>query len=274
MQVSIQQRRAEAGFTLVELAIVLVIIGLIIGGVLVGQDMIKGAEVRATAGQFEKYSAATNAFKDKYMAIPGDMNTVQASQFGVTNNTATERPGAAGQSDANGLLEACGVGVKAIGCETALFWSDLSWASLIDGSFITTTGGSAVTAITTIAIPQWLPAGRMGRANYIAAYAAGGYNYYQVGGWGAQTSTTAIINPTITPQEAFNMDTKLDDGRPNTGATQARGTATTAAAFASVIDILPITPACVTGTAVTGNYQTTTLALAGTPACSLRVRFN
>lgn len=274
MQASTQQHRANAGFTLVELAIVLVIIGLIIGGVLVGQDMIKGAEVRATAGQFEKYSSAVNTFKDKYLSIPGDMTTTQATQFGVNNPGATFRAGATGQSDGNGLLEDCASGARGIGCETALFWNDLSWASLIDGSFNAVTAGTSQPAIAATAIPTYIPVGRMGRGNYISVYADGGYNFFQVGGWGTQTATNSIINPTITPQEAFNMDTKLDDGRPNTGATQARATFTTAAATGSVVD-QPVTgTTCATGATNTDTYQTLTTAAAGTPACSLRVRFN
>ncbi len=58
-------RASQLGFTLIELSIVLVIIGLIVGGVLVGQDLIKAAETRATVGQVEKYNAAVNTFRTK-----------------------------------------------------------------------------------------------------------------------------------------------------------------------------------------------------------------
>lgn len=264
---------AQSGFTLVELAIVLVIIGLIIGGVLVGQDMIKGAEVRATAGQFEKYSSAVSTFRDKFGAVPGDMTSAKATQFGAPSPLITDRTGAAGQSDGNGLLEACNTNGRAIGCETGLFWVDLNFASLIDNGFSTAVGGTAPPAIVAGDIPKYIPPARIGRGNYITVYATSGYNYFQLGGWGAQTATNWTLNPTITPQEAFNMDTKLDDGRPNTGATQARLAAGTSGTFATVVDIAAASP-CVTGTAATDNYLTTSVAAAGTPACSVRVRFN
>src|ERR1700757_2208888 len=63
----------QRGFTLVELSIVLVIIGLLVGGVLTGQSLIRAAELRSVTEQFQRYQAATMTFRDKYFAIPGDM---------------------------------------------------------------------------------------------------------------------------------------------------------------------------------------------------------
>jgi prepilin-type N-terminal cleavage/methylation domain-containing protein len=56
----------QQAFTLIELSVVLVIIGLIVGGVLVGQGLIRAAGVRATITQIEKYNQAVNAFRGKY----------------------------------------------------------------------------------------------------------------------------------------------------------------------------------------------------------------
>src|SRR5215475_14851525 len=95
----------QQGFTLVELSIVLVIIGLIVGGVLVGQDMIKAAELRSTISQIEKYNTAVNTFRDKYRYIPGDINQTHAVNVGLYNRTANVN---AGNGDGNGLLESCG----------------------------------------------------------------------------------------------------------------------------------------------------------------------
>jgi prepilin-type N-terminal cleavage/methylation domain-containing protein len=123
------------GFTLIELSIVLVVIGLIIGGVLVGQDLIKAAETRATLAQIEKYNSAVNTFKTKYNGIPGDLIYTDAANFGFTVGT-----GCAGQQggrDGNGLLDGwTGVSTLVQGSgETGLFWQDLSSANLIDGVF-------------------------------------------------------------------------------------------------------------------------------------------
>ena len=63
----------QSGFTLVELSIVLVIIGLIIGGILKGQELIGNAQIKNVASQAQSYQAATAAFRDKYGALPGDL---------------------------------------------------------------------------------------------------------------------------------------------------------------------------------------------------------
>jgi prepilin-type N-terminal cleavage/methylation domain-containing protein len=70
----------NSGFTLIEMAIVIVIIGLLIGGVLVGRDMISAAEVRAQVLQIEKYNTAANVFREKYACLPGDCKN--ATNFG------------------------------------------------------------------------------------------------------------------------------------------------------------------------------------------------
>ena len=77
-----QEISSNRAFTLIELSIVLVVVALIIGGVLVGQDLIRAAGVRSQITQIEKYQTAANTFRGKYGALPGDMNAATASQFG------------------------------------------------------------------------------------------------------------------------------------------------------------------------------------------------
>ena len=66
-------RQEEAGFTLVELAIVMIIIGLLIGGILKGQELIANAQITGTASCVKGIDAATTTFRDTYAAMPGDM---------------------------------------------------------------------------------------------------------------------------------------------------------------------------------------------------------
>ena len=68
------QLNKKSGFTLVELAIVIVVIGLLVGGVLQGQELIKQANIRSQIAQFEDINRATFTFRAKYNALPGDMN--------------------------------------------------------------------------------------------------------------------------------------------------------------------------------------------------------
>jgi prepilin-type N-terminal cleavage/methylation domain-containing protein len=66
--------KRQQGFTLVELAIVLVILGLLVGGVITGQNLIRAAELRSVTVEFAQYQSAVLQFRDRYRALPGDMN--------------------------------------------------------------------------------------------------------------------------------------------------------------------------------------------------------
>src|SRR3954470_16572036 len=64
--------RSQAGFTLVDIAIVLVIIGLLLGGILKGQEMITQAKIKNIINDFNGLSAAMYSYQDRYRALPGD----------------------------------------------------------------------------------------------------------------------------------------------------------------------------------------------------------
>ena len=96
-------RNDKNGFTLVELAIVLVIIGLLIGGILAAQSMISTSKVNAVAMQIGQFDAGVENFKTKYNYLPGD-----APAFG---------------GDGDGLITAQG-GAASFDCEIANFWID------------------------------------------------------------------------------------------------------------------------------------------------------
>jgi prepilin-type N-terminal cleavage/methylation domain-containing protein len=76
--------RAQKGFTLVEIAIVLVIIGLLLGGVLKGQELIKSARVKSYATTVDAVRSAYNSYMDRYRSLPGD-DTGAATRFPVAN---------------------------------------------------------------------------------------------------------------------------------------------------------------------------------------------
>jgi prepilin-type N-terminal cleavage/methylation domain-containing protein len=131
----------RAGFTLIEMAIVLVIIGLIAGAVVVGQDLMRAAGVRATISQIEKYNTAVNTFREKYGYLPGDINASAAALFGFLPRGIYH-----GMGDGDGYIEGLYANSPstntgyAIGYgETAMVWVDLSMANLIDGGFNTST---------------------------------------------------------------------------------------------------------------------------------------
>ena len=85
--------KRESGFTLIEIAIVLVIIGLLLGGVLKGQELITGARVRNLIQQQDGIKAAYFGFLDRYRALPGDYATATTTVNGVTKNGDADAPG-------------------------------------------------------------------------------------------------------------------------------------------------------------------------------------
>ena len=78
------KRRMQAGFTLVEIAIVLVIVGLLLGAVLKGQELIFNSKVKATYNMSKEFAAAINGYQDRYKSVPGDDGTA-AARFPTSN---------------------------------------------------------------------------------------------------------------------------------------------------------------------------------------------
>ncbi len=79
------KQRDERGFTLVEIAIVLVIIGLLLGGVMKGQTLIQQAKVKNVMNQVDGYRAAIMGFYDRYGMLPGDENNPNIPAFDTNN---------------------------------------------------------------------------------------------------------------------------------------------------------------------------------------------
>lgn len=81
------------GFSLVELSIVLVILGLLTGGILAGQSLIRAAELRSVSTEQSRWVTAANSFRDKYFALPGDFRdatkfwNLQVSGSGCTSSS-------------------------------------------------------------------------------------------------------------------------------------------------------------------------------------------
>ena len=113
--------KLSKGFTLIEIAIVLVIIGLLLGGVLKGQELITGARVRNLISQQDGVKAAFFGFQDRFRALPGDYALASTNMSGVTIS-----------GDGNGRIEGPNAGGT---YETLLAWNHLTAAGFLNGSY-------------------------------------------------------------------------------------------------------------------------------------------
>lgn len=218
------------GFTLIEISIVLVIIGLIVGGVLAGRDLIDAAAQRAQIAQIEKYNTAVHAFQSKYGYLPGDIPSPAAQNFGFQIRGSFD-----GEGDGNGVITgncsnaAGGYSNYQVGCgELPVFWQDLSTTRFIDLNvpvgfgYPSLTVASVTTATTTPSIQNWLPNAKIGQSVYVYIIGTAGINYFVIStvtkiGWNIESS----LNPGVTVQQAYNIDKKIDDGLPLSGSVTA-----------------------------------------------------
>jgi prepilin-type N-terminal cleavage/methylation domain-containing protein len=155
----------RAGFTLIELSIVLVIIGLISASVLVGRDLIKAAELRAVVSQLQDFNTTIQTFQLKYQGLPGDLVADKAESFGFLG---LDNSPSQGFGDDNRLIQSgalAGVGAYGPTGETVLLWRHLTEAKLIAGVYgqtIDPVSGDAVIAPDTN-IRNHLPPSKIGK---------------------------------------------------------------------------------------------------------------
>lgn len=211
-----------SGFSLVELSIVLVILGLLVGGVLTGQSLIRAAELRSVGTEFSKYQAAVNTFRDKYFALPGDMNNATAF-WGKDNTNCTTHTGSVAtpgtcNGNGDGLVNYAAAASQT--GEAYQFWKQLALSGLIEGSF---SGLSGAGAFGHSVIRTNVPPSKLTNAGWTAEY-LGFYgdalrytlNYDNALVFGVARANSITIDPALKPEEAWNIDTKLDDGKPAT----------------------------------------------------------
>ncbi len=186
-------KHKQSGFTLVEIAIVLVIVGLILGGVLKGQEMISNAKVRNVVDQTTAIQTAVYAFQDRYRSLPGDYAQASTNIPGVTGGAN------GGNGNGNGLVNT--------NDDRGLIWLHLSSAGYITGNF----DGQAVTNNLSCSATS-CPRNTFGGAMMFS--------------WGsARTGTTSNghelrMGRSIPVGVLAEIDRKVDDGIPETGSLQ------------------------------------------------------
>lgn len=207
----------KRGFSLVELSIVLVILGLLTGGILAGQSLIRASELRAVTAEHNRYLAAVQSFRDKYFALPGDFST--ATKFWGTASGGCPSGARSGTQTCNGD----GNGTMYIHNEEMyLFWQHLANAGLIEGSYTGYTGPGHAQYDANGGVN--VPRSRLNNANWtvrsinISGAVSGWFdtnaNIFEVGGKQPNFWNEAVI---FKPEELWNIDTKMDDGKPSVG---------------------------------------------------------
>lgn len=188
--------RKQSGFTLIEIAIVLVIIGLLLGGVLKGQELITSARVRNLISQQDGVKAAYFGFLDRFRALPGDYSQATINIANVTTN-----------GNNNGQIELAATCGAVAGCQAAEYitaWEHLSKAGFINGSY------------TYAAAPETnLSAPTNPYARYLRII------YDNVYGTGTPANRHNLKSGNQIPSDLMaEIDRKIDDGNPVGGTFQ------------------------------------------------------
>jgi len=185
--------RKQGGFTLIEIAIVLVIIGLLLGGVLKGQELITAARVRNLISTQDGVKAAYFGFLDRYRALPGDYNGAQANIPGCG-------PAVCLNGNNNGQIAGAD--------EPQIAWEHLSKAGFITGSFVYPAAGVAAAPANTPTNPY----GSLVQLIYDAVYRDAASD---VGSGNARHNLKTGNN--IPSDILAEVDRKIDDGLANGG---------------------------------------------------------
>ncbi|MBX9847658.1 MAG: prepilin-type N-terminal cleavage/methylation domain-containing protein [Rhodocyclaceae bacterium] len=191
-------RHHQRGFTLIEIAIVLVIIGLLLGGVLKGQELINSAKVKNFAQDFRNIPLYIYGYQDKYKAIPGDDASATVRNANAT--TASTPTGGIG----NGVINGNWNSVTATD-ESYLFWQHVRLAGLATGP--TSTADATY-------IPRNAEGGTIGIESGSNAYIGPTTAAPVVQGL---SGSYVICSTGILGKFAKQLDTTMDDGNTQTG---------------------------------------------------------
>ncbi len=194
---SLPGRSRQSGFTLVEIAIVLVIIGLLLGGILKGQEMITQAKIKNVVNDFNGITAAVNSYQDRYRSMPGD-------DLGATARWAGAISGG-GNGQISGLYNTASKAVYEVTDESHLFWWHLRFAGFVSGPTIGQAAGQQ---------PNNAASGIMGVETGVTVVSGLGF------------TSTIICSSNLPDKIAIAVDTQMDDSASNTG--QIRGQLQTA----------------------------------------------
>lgn len=200
--------RKTKGFTLVELSIVLVIIGLLVGGILAAMSIIDTARIIKTVKQIQQFDIAVANFKTRYNALPGDSVVT-------------------GTGNGDGNLEAAGGYPTFFDGEISRFWVDLNQSGFMPEVVFSSSPPGFSDLDYQSYTARNIPKAGIGKKAGVVAFGTSsstvgegdgtGNNFY---GFTYYTSPflSSHLPSGITAQQILAIDTKLDDGNVTTGA--------------------------------------------------------
>jgi prepilin-type N-terminal cleavage/methylation domain-containing protein len=195
-------------FTLLELSIVIVVMGLFMGAVMAGKSVLRASKLRGAMAETQRFTQAIVAFQEKYQAMPGDFAAASTTWAGTGD----------GDGDGRVVVYANAVPVPN---EQYLVWKHLAKAGLLTGSYTGAAGAPATGAVLEQNVPE-------------SEVTSGGWQLFfnnadEVGGGLTMSFTTVSYNhylllhepeegeAAISPSEGKLIDTKIDDGIASTG---------------------------------------------------------
>lgn len=197
-----KSQKEEPAFSLIEMSIVLLVIGLIVGGILKGQDLLASARLKTVMSQLNEFRLATNLFYDRYNALPGDFDQAQ----GMIDTTLRN-------GNNNGRIEGDGLNAQGEGHEALSFWAHLGAAGLIADPGKASLDG--VGHFGRGAPPSKLGGGFTVRYNPETSLEG---HWFLLGKENGTRGDAALL----TPEQAHALDQKMDNGNPISGKVQAR----------------------------------------------------
>ena len=183
-------------FTLIELSIVLVVIGLLLSAILFGNNIVRNAEITSTIAESQNYLNAIDTFKQTYTQLPGDLKN--AHSFWA-DNCDTDESNCNG--DGNGAIDN---NASEDNNEAFRAWQHLYLSDLISNEY----NGTGTILLTSINVPT----SELGSGSYTFSR-QDNQNFLQLGG----SSGTTNDAPILTSLEAQSIDLKIDDGNPMSG---------------------------------------------------------
>jgi len=197
------KKNNNSGFSLVEMTVVIVVIGIIVGAVVSSKSMLRNYRVMSVISDVEEFRASIDAFSSKYKSLPGDMS--DAADYW---SACTDTGGNTCNGDDNGMVEYVATAAR----EDLRAWEHLNHAEMVKNDF---TGREDVSGnlVVDVNVP-------------ISKTKSGAFDlFYYTDSTGrvgnmirfASVNGANLDAGVITPQEAENIDLKIDDGKSLSG---------------------------------------------------------